>query len=131
MADSPNGLNRFSKQSRLLSSPQFRRVFDLRVSAADQCLIVYAAPNELPYSRLGLAVSKKIGNAVVRNQWKRQLREAFRLQQTAIPVGLDLVILPKRGARIDQEQIRRSLVLLSQKLTKRCLGKHSGASRRG
>ena len=109
----------FPKTLRLLHGPQFRRVFDLRNSVADDCLIVYGARNELDHCRLGLAVSKKAGNAVIRNRWKRRIREAFRLQQHALPTGWDWVVLPKRGAKPEFEAIRSSMLSLTQRLARR------------
>lgn len=48
-------------------------------------------------SRLGLTVSRKVGNAVRRNRIKRLLREFFRLNRSRFPVPLDMVIIPKRN----------------------------------
>ena len=107
---------RFPKAARLLSSPDFRRVFDARQSVADRVLVIYGLRNDLPFSRLGLAVSKKSGNAVARNVWKRQLREAFRLQQEHLPAGFDIVVLPKRGAKPEHDAIQESLCDLMQRL---------------
>lgn len=109
----------FPKSRRLLRSPQFRRVFDARNSIADRCLILYGAKNQLGHSRVGLAVSKKAGNAVVRNRWKRRIREAFRLQQQDLPAGWDWVVLPKRGAKPEFASICRSFATLAAKLARR------------
>ena len=55
-------------------------------------LLVHGLPNDLPYPRLGLAISRRIGKAVTRNAIKRRLREAFRLMQHDLPRGYDVVI---------------------------------------
>lgn len=110
----------FPKETRLLSSPQFRNVFDGKRSVSDDTLIVYATRNEAGQSRLGLAVSRKIGNAVVRNAWKRRIREAFRLQRSSIPVGFDFVVLPRRGAKLASAKIHSSLLALCRRAAKRC-----------
>lgn len=110
---------RFPKEVRLLASPEFRRVFEHKASVADAVLVLYGAPNELTLSRIGMAVSRKVGNAVVRNRWKRQLREAFRMQQSQLPTGIDFVILPRKGATPNHEAIQRSFDNLSKKLARK------------
>lgn len=111
--------NSFSKQARLLASPQYRHVFDQRHSSADQYLIVYAAKNGLPHNRLGLAISKKVGNAVVRNRWKRRIREAFRLNQSELPQGYDWVVLGKRGQEPTHTEIVNSFCSLTRRLDRK------------
>ena len=49
-------------------------------------------------SRLGVTVSRKVGNAVVRNRIKRRIREWFRRDRSAIGPGLDLVVIARAGA---------------------------------
>lgn len=109
----------FPKASRLLSGAQFRRVFDAKQSVSDSTLVLYGALNELEHSRLGLAVSKKVGNAVVRNIWKRQIREAFRLQQDGLPCGLDFIVLPRRGAEPAHHAVADSLLQLAMRVERR------------
>ena len=112
--------NHFPKSLRLRNSKQFQRVFAARCSASDDTLILYAATNELPHCRLGLAVSKKSGNAVVRNRWKRLIREAFRTSQAALPDGLDLVVLPQRNVDVRTvKHLGKSLQSLAAKIVKR------------
>jgi len=83
-------------------------------------LILFAVPNGLPHSRLGLSVSKKIGNAVVRNRWKRLIREAFRTSQSVLPGGLDLVVLPQRNVDVRSiKHLEKSLQHLAAKMMKR------------
>ena len=79
----------------------FRRVYDRRRSVSDDWLIVYACPNGLPHLRLGLSVSRKVGQATHRNRLRRLYREAFRLTRHEMPVGLDLVLIPRRPERAD------------------------------
>lgn len=108
----------FPKSHRLLKGGQFDAVFDAKCSAADRMLIIYALPNELTHPRLGLVVSKKVGNAVRRNCWKRLLREAFRLSQHELP-PLDLVCLPRFRGEPSLEELKSSLLFLCQKLRKK------------
>ena len=90
----------FPQHLRLKTPPQFKAVYDTKRSVSDGVLVVYAAANGLPHPRVGLSVSRKVGNAVVRNRWKRLLREAFRLSQHALPPGLDFILIP-RAAQTD------------------------------
>jgi len=97
----------------------FRRVFDQRRSVSDACLIVYGHPNGLDYLRLGLSVSRRLGNAVVRNKIRRRCREAFRLTRDQMPVGLDLVLVPRGGRVPSLEELKASLPRLVHALAKK------------
>lgn len=89
----------FPRTARLTRPADFTRVYGRRQSAASGQLVVYALPNGLPDGRvrLGLSVSRRIGSAVVRNRWKRRLREAFRLMRPDLPRGLDVIIVVRAG----------------------------------
>ena len=89
----------FAKADRLLRPAEFARVYELRQSAAAGPLVLYAAPRPAAVTtpRLGLSVSRRVGNAVVRNAWKRRLREAFRAVRGDLPAGSDYVIVVRGG----------------------------------
>ena len=108
----------FPKSARLLKSFEFRRVYEGNVFAADDTLVLKAAPNETGKVRLGLSVSRKVGNAVVRNRWKRHIREAFRRERGNFSIGLDIIVRPKRGAVCDREKIGLSLQKLILRISK-------------
>jgi ribonuclease P protein component len=109
----------FSKQLHLRSRAEFQQVMRNRRSVADAVLIVYGLRNELGYSRLGLAVSKKVGGAVVRNKWKRLIREVFRQERARLPVGLDFVVLPRAGNMPAWNRVRASFPQLAWRIAKR------------
>jgi ribonuclease P protein component len=110
---------RFPKSVRLRRQAEFDVVYQGNVFAADDVLVIKAVRNGLNVTRLGLSVSKKVGNAVVRNRWKRLIREAFRKQRSELPVGMDLVVRPKKGATCEHEAIYRSIGRLAQRLDKK------------
>jgi ribonuclease P protein component len=86
------------KSRRLRSPREFAEVYQLRQRMGDQHLLVFGARNEQGETRVGLSVSKKHGNAVVRARLKRLLREAFRLSHPELPSGLDLILIPRQNS---------------------------------
>lgn len=111
---------RFRKSDRLRKTAEFQRVYAGRNSVSDPILIVYGLVKEEPGSRLGLSVSRKVGNAVIRNRWKRLIREVFRLHRHEFSGDWDLIVIPKPGAAIPHfEQLRISLQKLVLRLDKR------------
>lgn len=110
---------RFPKSARLVSQADFDRVFKTGLVASDAMLVIHACPNVLGRPRLGLSVSKRVGNSPTRNRWKRLIREAFRLQKHDLPANLDLVVRPKKGATPDYESIFKSLAKLGRQLGKK------------
>lgn len=73
------GLRSFPKFQRLLTKPDFNLLKRESKRFHSQGIIVfYRIPNGLEYSRLGIAVTKKTGSAVMRNKLKRAIREDFR-----------------------------------------------------
>jgi ribonuclease P protein component len=107
------------KRMRLRAPQDFQRVYQHRRSVSDNRLLIYALPNELPYTRLGASVSRKVGGAVERNRWRRLLREAFRLSRHAMPTGLDLIAIPRVNAPPTLDELRASLTQLVRRVEKR------------
>ncbi len=88
---------RFTKSERLLKKNEFQKVFDEGRTFRNNELLVYAMPNGMDKSRIGLVVGKKVGNAVRRNRIKRILREAFRLNKGLLRISVDIVLIPRPG----------------------------------
>ncbi len=109
----------FRKQDRLRSSTDFKRVYERKCSVSNQWLIVYGLANELGHSRVGLSVSRKIGNAVARNRFKRLYREAFRATRAELPAGYDLILLPRSSKEPTLDDVKDALSTLVPTLARR------------
>ena len=81
------------KESRILRSRDFRRVQRNGRKWKSRDLFFLYLPNQENQVRIGLVVSKKVGNAVVRNRVKRRLREIFRSQIHSYLKGVDIVVI--------------------------------------
>ncbi len=94
---------------RLSGRRAFGRVYHANARKNLGLLTMLASPNALPFSRLGLSVSRKVGTAVKRNRIKRLLRESFRLQQHLLPVGMDWLIIVRPHEPRSLEEYQRLL----------------------
>ncbi|MCK4341138.1 MAG: ribonuclease P protein component [Phycisphaerae bacterium] len=110
---------RFPRRRRIRRRPEFQQVMDRGIRVGDPRMTLWALPNRLGYTRLGLAVGRKHGSAVRRNRIKRLLREAFRLTQHELPAGLDLVCVPRAGGDFQLEGCRESFITLTARLARR------------
>src|SRR5262249_30270921 len=105
----------------------FRRVYERRRSASDDWLLVYACENGLPHARLGLSVARKFGKATQRNRLRRLYREAFRLTRADLPVGLDIVLIPRTPEHPTLQAWQNSLPRLVKQVARKLT---SGTRRR-
>ena len=114
----------FPRKLRLLRTADFHCVYKQRQSVASGPLIIYGATQAtgLAYPRMGISVSRRVGNAVVRNQWKRRLREAFRHVRCQITENdIDVIVVvratgkPASGQKAEQD-IHRDLVVLIRRV---------------
>jgi ribonuclease P protein component len=94
--DSRPGAGRggLGRDERIRRRADFESAYARGQRASGRFLTVVVRPNELPVSRLGIAASKKLGDAVRRNRAKRLLREVFRRNKPA--PGYDIVVIPRR-----------------------------------
>jgi len=110
---------RFPKNLHLRKEADFQRVYAARIFAVDDVLVVHGCENGLAQPRLGLSVSRKVGNAVVRNAWKRRIRDAFRRCRAELPAGVDIVVRPQKDAVLDFESIAKSLPELAGRIARK------------
>jgi ribonuclease P protein component len=79
----------------LKNTKEFQKVYQERKSFANRYLIMYCAKNNLEVTRIGISVSKKVGNSVIRHRVTRLIRETFRLNYQKIVTGYDIVIVAR------------------------------------
>ena len=83
-------------------------------------LLALALPNGTTQARLGLTVSSKVGNSVVRNRIRRRLREAYRHRRELFPKGVDVVFIARQSAAdADTQKLTAALVSIAAELAKR------------
>ena len=90
----------FPKSSRIVRRNEYRAVQRSSLRVVTDHFIIYARKRRTRSNRLGITVSKKVGNAVIRNRVKRLVRESFRLNKTTLPQQLDLVLVARKARGI-------------------------------
>ena len=102
---------------RLTDSSEFERVYKQGTAYRGRLFSVHAFPNELGTLRLGLSVSKKVGNAIARNTLRRRMREIFAVGAGEAEGNLDLVISARPAARdASFEELREEFARALRKL---------------
>lgn len=77
----------------------FKLVYENGKSIANKYLVMYILKNDLNKNRIGISVSKKVGNSVVRHRVTRLIRESYRLNDEMFNSGLDIVVVARIGAK--------------------------------
>lgn len=90
--------NSFSKADKVLKRAEYLSIYRSTGPMHTSQFVFYALKTEGSERRMGCTVSKKVGNAVVRNRVKRFIREVFRLDRKLLPEGLVLVVNAKKKA---------------------------------
>jgi len=99
----------------LKKNRDFQIVYREGKSCANRYLVMYVRENGLSENRLGVSVSKKVGNSVVRHRVTRLVRESYRLQEDMFNSGLDMVVIAKVSAKGRSfEEIRSALLHLGK-----------------
>lgn len=83
----------------LKKNRDFKTVYDSGKSYANRFLVMYVLENGLGRNRLGISVSKKVGNSIVRHRLTRLIRESYRLQEEVFNSSLDIVVVARNTAK--------------------------------
>ena len=83
----------------LKKNKDFQNVYKKGRSLANTCLVMYILKNGQDKNRLGISVSKKVGNSVVRHHLTRLVRESYRLSEEHFRCGYDIVVIGRTGAK--------------------------------
>ena len=101
------------KNMRLRRSEDFRAVWAKGQSWTHSLFVIWTTPNDLPYSRIGIVASRKVGKAVVRNRARRLLREAARNLYADIESGWDIVLVARSKLITAKEpEVEKALLTL-------------------
>jgi len=83
----------------LKNTNQFKIVYNNGKSYANRDLVMYLRKNDSDTNRLGISVSKKVGNSVVRHRVTRLIRESYRLNEAKLLQGYDIVVVARANAK--------------------------------
>lgn len=83
----------------LKKNKDFQIVYRKGKSHANKYLVMYVCRNELSKNRIGISVSKKVGNSVIRHRLTRLIRESYRLQEDKFQNGCDIVVIARASAK--------------------------------
>jgi ribonuclease P protein component len=97
----------------LKKNKDFQHVYQNGKSFANRYLVMYVLENQTNQNRIGISVSKKVGNSVTRHHITRLIRESYRLHEDMFNSGLDIVVIARVAAkRSNYWDIEKSLLHL-------------------
>lgn len=99
----------------LKKNRDFRYVYNHGISYANKYLVMYTMKNGIERNRIGISVSKKVGNSVVRHRITRLIRESYRLNEENFITGLDIIVVARANKEyIGFHEIERGLIHLAR-----------------
>ena len=99
-----------NKKQRIKKNAEFQTIFKKGKSFANRQFVVYCLNKEEDYYRVGLSVSKKVGNAVVRNRIKRYIRQTFLEIHDQVFPNMDYIIIARNpAAKLDFHETKKSI----------------------
>ncbi|MFH1874633.1 MAG: ribonuclease P protein component [Pseudomonadota bacterium] len=107
----------FSKQDRLLNEAEFTQVKNNGIKVGGESIFLSFLPG--PRKRLGVIVSKKVGNAVIRNKIKRIMRDFFRVNRQDFLSGDFVFVAKNQAAKQTSQELRQQIAKLLQRLSKK------------
>ena len=100
----------------LKKNRDFQQVYKRGTSKANRYLVMYVLPNQHMKNRLGISVSKKVGNSVVRHRITRLIRESYRLNEERFQKDLDIVVIARNSAKDrSYHEIESALINLAER----------------
>ncbi len=99
----------------LKKTADFQKVYKNGKSYANKYFVMYVLENGTSQNRVGISVSKKVGNSVIRHRVTRLIRESYRLHEGIFNNGLDIVIVARQSAAtVDFYQVDSALLHLAK-----------------
>ena len=99
----------------LKKNKDFQNVYNNGVSFANRYLVMYVLKNNTENNRIGISVSKKVGNSIVRHRITRLIRESYRLHENIFNSGLDIVVIARNGtSTVGYAEIESALLHLAK-----------------
>ena len=94
---------------------EFQNVYKNGKSYANKYLVMYIVENHTQKNKLGISVSKKVGNSVVRHRITRLIKESYRLHENIFNSGLNIVVIARKSASdVSYEEIESALLHLAK-----------------
>lgn len=103
-----------SKFNSLKKNKEFKIVYNEKNSISDENFILYIKKRDnLEKNRIGISISKKVGNSVIRHKSIRRIREIFRLNDRKLKKSYDIVVVCKKKVReTTYEELKKSFLNL-------------------